>query len=1167
MSGVGGGPEGTSHEDSDADPDQIVSVLSDPTLETREDVAQYRAAARQFVRLADTDREAVAERVEPLVVAIDQVMDAEESWATASHTDELRGGALDRAKQDLVSGVQSVAGVKSVRSTLVPAVVDWLLSEHTSRYDVGIAIAERLLVDGPALAPDSIAAIAEALADPRSKPEGFLTEVSMFLEVTQVAVRDVLVDRPIGPKPFEGARHGRRDIVRTRLIEAATSLLTESDDIDAMIHALRTLSHLSLQDVAVRSRVATVLDTVEQHPELLATDPALVTDVVSLVLPAHNHTEFPFTGPYEDIETVVDAIDVLTSIAKRQPDAASPHADRISQFGTRSPHLIVDHVGMLVEFFDAVDQLHEMRDILRTLTYDEDSLPTRTAAIGELLGPNADPEVAGYAVTALSDVARDHPSVVGPQTERLVRTFQVIDEPSVLTDALATVGLIAEDQPDRVAPHIDVAVNCADPDSSFDLRWLVTSLCATVATERPDVIEPYVENIVAILASSEEASVGFEAVKMLGRVAERSPELLVPHEAVIRDAIERIGAQDDDLSGDAYETFEHARNALETAFERGDGPDDTAGEQLIDRLGAESGDTSDEYSVEACVAVVAATKDCPGEAISHEEHRLTPRVALETLAHVSRDRPAAVAPHASVVAAVLEDPIDPELVVPALATFDALAQADVSTVCDYVSEIGHILEETDRRDVLLNASLVLREVANEDPAAVATQSDQIAGCLGRLDGGDTFEQILTILYMLATERANWLQPHVESIAGALENCLGPDQRHLALTTLVIIADQHTEAVSPHVEDVARAARPFHDDRVALTMFGLVQQVPERWHTVARNHPALALDLVSALVPERLSKVPVSELLEHAAKAVKRDPQSGKQHVETIATLIAETEDRKAIEVGVAALTLVGQEYPTAITPHLDPVVGTLAESVRADDDSLVTVGLVTLAFAANEDPVAVVPHADRVAALLDSVAPLDENAQKSAVAVLAAAAFVRPATVEPHVDLVVDTVAMADDPETVAVGIGAILDVAGTSPDVVDANVEALADAIACLGRPELTIGALTVTHWYRPKLKRPVLDILTTILDRRDGIPRTVTEHDSQDTTEVAVECSDITHQHAIEAAVRRVLDGQETPQETAKGLDLLGRIGSTVPQSESVDDEDLKEVLGREPVFGSPD
>jgi hypothetical protein len=545
-----------------------------------------------------------------------------------------------------------------------------------------------------------------------------------------------------------------------------------------------------------------------------------------------------------------------------------------------------------------------------------------------------------------------------------------------------------------------------------------------------------------------------------------------------------------------------------------------------------------------------------------EDHRAVASVAL---AAVARSTPGALITHADTLVSTL-DTEDPDRLDGGVVEILSVLAAERPTVVEsHLDDIVAVLEATDDWRVAPYPVHILHNVSDENAEAVVPYVGRVADALSAYDPETCESTVWTDseAYDLFTSQALWtlcraaevapgqVRPRVEAVVHGFEIAEGEGSARAAALTLARISEDSPAAVAPHLQRVAAAHGRFDGAALARLVHDVEENVLD---SDAELTPQSTLGTFALAV--RSNRETLLERddnrtflwMSQAIFAIREDPEVGRNYVDAVAELVAATEDELVAGAGIVGLHWVAAEFPEAVAPHTDTVTDVVDEALPdptfVEDDNVLSHAMPLFAYVARVDTDAVVPHVDTLATVLDPPTEAAEDVVRGATIALATVAEDHPEAVAPHVGVLAGGIAELDDVEGIHGEINGLLTAAATDPAQLAPHTESLAAPLYAQdgAAGERVADALLAEQWAHPELKPVLVETLQAALE---GDATTCIE-ESGEPSATSNDSVDDELRRLVQEALQRLLSGSVPPEATGAAADLLGRMGSTVPDAE---------------------
>ena len=402
-------------------------------------------------------------RAHGIVQALNDVFAAEQRSTQAEQTVATE---LTDAEHQLTRAVTAVAHTKAAREPVFEAVLPWLTDGRRKRLVAGLNAGEALL---PALCIERLLefghALVPALAD---NHDIALTGSDLYDEIRAVAER--IVDN---------------------VSRALASL--DATDGHAVVDCLAALTDADRRPVVAYA--PSLFNQLEASPERVREQPDSVTAITAAPFELYAAGDGLRPSEQGKIRSAASqGVQLLATVAATQPRTVAPHATAVARTVAQFPSALSGALPSLVRLYERTERDVLLTAVLEVVQRHPTALADHLAPIADRLDSRADTGVTRTVLGILRSVAEADPDAVSDCTDRLVASFEWIDDEQAMV-ALRTLSEVARVSPVAVEGHGDRIVAAAkrvDPqfrDSAVSELWLALDAAANsdpTATRAPN---------------------------------------------------------------------------------------------------------------------------------------------------------------------------------------------------------------------------------------------------------------------------------------------------------------------------------------------------------------------------------------------------------------------------------------------------------------------------------------------------------------------------------------------------------------------------------------------------------------------------------------------------------------------------------------------------------
>ena len=368
-------------------------------------------------------------RARGIVQALNDIFAAKQRSTQAEQTVATE---LTDAEHQLTRAVTAVARTETAREPVCEAVLTWLTDGRRKRLIAGLDAGEALL---PALRIERLLelghALVPALADDHDTT---LTGSDLYDTVRAVA---------------------------EQVVENASEGLASADATDghAIVDCLATLADADTRPVVAYA--PSLFSQLEASPKRVREQPDAVTAITAAPFELYAAGDGLRTSEQGKIRSAASGgVQLLAMVAATQPRTVPPHATAVARTVAQFPAALSGALPSLVRLYERTERDVLLTAVLEVVQRHPAALADHLAPIADRLDSRADTDVTRTVLDILRSVAEADPDAVSGYTDRIVASFEWIDDERAMV-ALRTLSEVARVSPEAVEGHSDRIVAAA----------------------------------------------------------------------------------------------------------------------------------------------------------------------------------------------------------------------------------------------------------------------------------------------------------------------------------------------------------------------------------------------------------------------------------------------------------------------------------------------------------------------------------------------------------------------------------------------------------------------------------------------------------------------------------------------------------------------------------
>lgn len=890
----------------------------------------------------------------------------------------------------------------------------------------------------------------------------------------------------------------------------------------------------------------------------------------------------------QDGEVLTEAGERMAAVADAFPGVV---ADYVEQLGT-AVNPTVGSTGDGNSVLVLQDVADERPSAVADVLDDVAAFVEASAHSGSFASTNAQ-----QGLFVFQKVAEADPEAVVPYVDVVAGAIERYDTFRVYLHGLGTLREVARVRPAALTDHFGVLTAVVEAaDEPVHAASALTLVNAAVSVD-PRIATGHVDRVLDVAgrfgpsdgdgAGSDEVyhaetvlDIDLELALFVGDVSQTDPGVLVAHTDAIGDLVERGVTRYD--PGD-QRTVTVVANGIAALAEVGDHDVGALQERLdLVERGADAVDHENvtvnllgAYNTVAKAQPQAVTGrlDRLASALERTNHDRGLQSGMAALFRTAAAEPRAVADHADTVAPILDRLENPDSVVAGIGTLgyvadeapgalsphvgtlldaglgareshvtgraleavEAVAEADPSAVAENVETLLTAAESFEDLTLVELALMTVRYVARSKPAAVGPHVETVVGLFDRFEDQHIRSQLCTIVGFAAADRPDAAVDALDRILAAVDTFEDPAPLVNGLAAVGQVAEHRPDAVLDSLPTVVE--RTPRGNPVALA------NLAETLRYVSETDPGAAGDSLDVVVPalasgdERVQR----EVLATCRALAESRPDAVTPHVGAIADCLGGTRDPAVAESAVRALRTVATARATPLLGHEDAVVAPLD---RFDDPPVLAETLLTVQTI-EEGSVSgwIEGHVPSILGVVHRVE--DDRVRAAGLTVLERPARSGEETLLDRARVVGGIVSDATDPDVLVAGTRVLYELASRDLGTVESYATDVGAAIRATDAPGETLwDALAVCLPCDTDGGQFVVGVLAGFTGLADPSR--------------APDTLDPTSRFAVVRILTFLLDGTESPETAGSAMDLLGVVGTRIPESFEPDRADESSAVG---------